>query len=127
MAAEWVVKAPEWGKGGGVGNGQWAVGSGQWVRFFVYRFYCPLTVCGEGCFRPRSRAGERGLVMLRDTNSKATHATPTTEGTNAMLKTLQDLFVHELKDVASAEDQLTKALPKMMKAAQHPDLKEGFA
>ena len=42
------------------------------------------------------------------------------------LKTLQDLFVHELKDLYSAETQLVKALPKMAKAATHEELKAGF-
>jgi ferritin-like metal-binding protein YciE len=42
------------------------------------------------------------------------------------LKTLQDLFVQELKDLYSAETQLVKALPKMAKAATHEDLKAGF-
>ena len=42
------------------------------------------------------------------------------------MDTLRDLFVHELKDVASAERQILKALPKMIKAATHPDLKQAF-
>jgi len=42
------------------------------------------------------------------------------------LKTLEDLFVHELKDLYSAEKQLVKALPKMAKAASSPKLRKGF-
>lgn len=42
------------------------------------------------------------------------------------LETLQDLFVHELKDLYSAENQLVKALPKMVKAATNEDLRAGF-
>jgi ferritin-like metal-binding protein YciE len=42
------------------------------------------------------------------------------------LTTLEDLFVHELKDLYSAETQLVKALPKMVKAATHEDLKAAF-
>lgn len=42
------------------------------------------------------------------------------------IKTLHDLFIHETKDLYSAENQLTKALPKMAKAASDPDLKAGF-
>jgi len=42
------------------------------------------------------------------------------------LKTLADLFHHELKDIYSAETQLVKALPKMAKAATHEELKVGF-
>jgi ferritin-like metal-binding protein YciE len=41
------------------------------------------------------------------------------------LKTLRDLFIHELKDLYSAEKQLVKALPKVAKAATNPDLKAG--
>jgi ferritin-like metal-binding protein YciE len=42
------------------------------------------------------------------------------------LNTLKDLFVHELKDLYSAETQLVKALPKMAKAAANEDLRAGF-
>jgi ferritin-like metal-binding protein YciE len=42
------------------------------------------------------------------------------------MKTLQDLFVHELKDLYSAEKQLTEALPKMAKAASSPELQNAF-
>jgi ferritin-like metal-binding protein YciE len=39
---------------------------------------------------------------------------------------LHELFLDELADIYSAEKQLTKALPKMAKAAQSPELKEAF-
>lgn len=42
------------------------------------------------------------------------------------IKTLQEAFVHELSDIYSAEKQLTKALPKLAKAATNPDLAAGF-
>ncbi len=42
------------------------------------------------------------------------------------LETLKDLYIHELKDLYSAEKQIVKALPKMVKAASHPKLKAGF-
>ncbi len=42
------------------------------------------------------------------------------------LETLKDLYIHELKDLHSAEKQLVKALPKMAKAAANEDLVEGF-
>jgi ferritin-like metal-binding protein YciE len=42
------------------------------------------------------------------------------------LKTLQDLFVDELKDIYSAEKQILRALPKMAKAASSPDLRRAF-
>lgn len=42
------------------------------------------------------------------------------------LESLQDLYVHELRDLYSAEKQIIKALPKMAKGAANPKLKEGF-
>jgi ferritin-like metal-binding protein YciE len=42
------------------------------------------------------------------------------------LSTLKDLYVHELKDLFSAEQQLVKALPKMAKAASNKELASGF-
>lgn len=40
--------------------------------------------------------------------------------------TLHDAFIDELRDAYDAEKQLTKALPKLSKAASHPDLREAF-
>lgn len=42
------------------------------------------------------------------------------------METLKDLYVEELKDLYSAENQIIKALPKMIKAASHDDLKQAF-
>jgi ferritin-like metal-binding protein YciE len=42
------------------------------------------------------------------------------------LNNLEDLFVHELKDLYSAEQQILKALPKMAEAAEHQELKRAF-
>jgi ferritin-like metal-binding protein YciE len=42
------------------------------------------------------------------------------------LKTIENLFVEELKDIYSAETQITKTLPKLVKAASSPDLKSAF-
>ena len=42
------------------------------------------------------------------------------------METLHDLYVEELKDLWSAETQLLKALPRMAKAATHPQLKRAF-
>lgn len=42
------------------------------------------------------------------------------------ISTLEEAFVHALSDVYSAEKQLTKALPKMAKAASNEELTEGF-
>ena len=45
---------------------------------------------------------------------------------NRTEKTLEDLFEDTLKDIYYAERQITRALPKMAKAAQSPELKAGF-
>jgi ferritin-like metal-binding protein YciE len=42
------------------------------------------------------------------------------------METLRDLFVHGLKDLYSAENQIIKALPKMIKSATSEELKEAF-
>ena len=42
------------------------------------------------------------------------------------LETLNKLFVHELKDIYSAENQILEALPKMAKKASHTELKNAF-
>jgi len=42
------------------------------------------------------------------------------------LETLRDLYIHELKDLYSAEQQLIKALPKMKKAAKNRSLAAAF-
>ncbi len=42
------------------------------------------------------------------------------------LDSLQQLFVEELRDLYSAETQLTKALPKFAKGAASPRLKQAF-
>jgi ferritin-like metal-binding protein YciE len=42
------------------------------------------------------------------------------------VRTLNDLFVDMIKDLYSAEAQIVKALPKMIKKSSAPDLKKGF-
>jgi ferritin-like metal-binding protein YciE len=42
------------------------------------------------------------------------------------LNSLHDLYVNELKDLYSAENQLLKALPKMAKAADADELRSAF-
>jgi ferritin-like metal-binding protein YciE len=42
------------------------------------------------------------------------------------IDTLQKLFVHELKDLYSAENQILEALPKMAKKASNPELRQAF-
>lgn len=42
------------------------------------------------------------------------------------VNSMEKLFVDELKDIYSAENQITKALPKMIKAASSSELKSAF-
>ncbi len=42
------------------------------------------------------------------------------------IKSMEDLFIHELSDIYSAEKQLSKALPKMARACENPKLTEAF-
>jgi ferritin-like metal-binding protein YciE len=55
------------------------------------------------------------------------------EGTQAMglfskdIKSMNDLFVHTLRDVFYAEKQIVKALPSMVDKATNAELKEGFS
>jgi len=39
---------------------------------------------------------------------------------------LQELYVEQLRDLYSAENQAVKALPKMAKAARSEQLRQGF-
>ena len=42
------------------------------------------------------------------------------------LESLRDLYVQQLQDLYSAENQLVQALPKMAQKATHPQLKKAF-
>jgi ferritin-like metal-binding protein YciE len=41
-------------------------------------------------------------------------------------KSLNELFVEELRDMYDGENRLTKALPKMARAAEHPELRSAL-
>jgi len=45
---------------------------------------------------------------------------------SADIKTINDLFVHMLRDIYYAENQIVKALPDMIKKANDPQLKQAF-
>ncbi len=42
------------------------------------------------------------------------------------IKTMDDLFLHTLKDIYYAENQITKALPEMIEKATDKQLEQGF-
>jgi ferritin-like metal-binding protein YciE len=66
------------------------------------------------------------------TTNSPRHCVPSTKRTGAMglftkdIKTMNDLFVHQLQDIYYAEKQLVKALPKMAEKATDKQLKQGF-
>jgi ferritin-like metal-binding protein YciE len=42
------------------------------------------------------------------------------------IKSMDDLFVHALRDIYYAENQILKSLPEMVEKAANPKLKQGF-
>jgi ferritin-like metal-binding protein YciE len=62
-------------------------------------------------------------VASRNATRRATAAE---EKNHMEMESLRELYVDELKDLWSAENQITKALPKMIKAASNPKLKKAF-
>ncbi|MEJ0013145.1 MAG: ferritin-like domain-containing protein [Bauldia sp.] len=42
------------------------------------------------------------------------------------IKTMDDLFVHQLRDIYYAEKQIVKALPEMIEKVSNPQLREGL-
>ncbi|SEN51797.1 Ferritin-like metal-binding protein YciE [Sphingomonas gellani] len=45
---------------------------------------------------------------------------------SADIKTFHDLYIHQLEDIYYAEQQITKALPKMIEKASDTQLRQGF-
>jgi ferritin-like metal-binding protein YciE len=95
----------------------------------VERFCLPEASCGSDT--PHLEAG----TWRRRDHSKpggALRGFPLSRRDKAMgffskdIKTLDDLFVHTLRDIYYAEKQIVEALPKMIEKATAPDLKAGF-
>src|SRR6478672_1952809 len=69
----------------------------------------------------------RRPVFLTDGGRAAlAHRTQSFPGGKMQNQNLKKLYVDELKDLFSAENQLLKALPKMAKAASSDELRSGF-
>ena len=87
-----------------------------------------LTLVGR--VHTAAAGGRLGCVGLRVAweVSRAITSTfrPSTNGGPMATNTLADLYTDELKDLYSAEQQILKALPKMIKAARHDELKHAF-
>jgi len=62
--------------------------------------------------------------MTQQTKSTMTSKMAQNGGTQ--INILNDLFVDQLRDLYSAEDQILQALPKMAQAAHSSDLKQAF-
>src|SRR5258708_13838500 len=67
---------------------------------------------GVACGRPRNR------VDLQEREAMALFSKD--------IQTMDDLFVHQLRDIYYAEKQIVKALPRMIDKASDSDLKTGL-
>jgi ferritin-like metal-binding protein YciE len=75
---------------------------------------------------------QSNIGRFRQTNRPRRGVPSTKKGPASMglftkdIKTMNDLFVHQLQDIYYAEKQLVKALPKMAEKATDKQLKQGF-
>jgi ferritin-like metal-binding protein YciE len=60
------------------------------------------------------------------TSTRRNQSAQSEESGGGMNNELHELFLEELADIYSAEQQLTKALPKMAKAAESEELRQAF-
>jgi ferritin-like metal-binding protein YciE len=77
------------------------------------------------------RGGVRASIALRWRRDRVPHTDPNRKA-EAMglfskdIKTMNDLFVHTLRDIYYAENQILKALPEMIEKATDAQLKQAF-
>src|ERR1700676_2859351 len=77
--------------------------------------------------RPRFRNLSRSILKrLRQVGLQEQTVKKKGELNIAVKQTVKDLLADEIKDLYSAERQLTKAIPKMAKGSTNPTLKEAF-
>src|SRR5690606_3737376 len=76
--------------------------------------------------RSRRVNARRGILHHRFPGRSLECATPHRRSTTIAVKTLEELFVHQLSDIYSAEKQLTKALPRLARAAAAEELSAAF-
>jgi ferritin-like metal-binding protein YciE len=78
--------------------------------------------------RTSSPADERGISIasVRVHSKRPLHPTSGPEAP-VQMNSLQELYVEELKDLYNAEQQILKALPKMMRAASDRQLQRAFS
>ena len=77
-----------------------------------------FATCGRSICDPLRRAATEMQPGSNKNNSQKKE--------NMKLDTLEQLYINELRDLYSAENQLLKALPKMAKGASSPELKDAF-
>jgi ferritin-like metal-binding protein YciE len=105
-----------------------------WLLFHLWRYCCSIATFS----RRRNNRAIRRLAPLSATEHIGVSATKgravlfPNQRTQTMglftkdIKTMNDLFIHQLQDIYYAEKQLVKALPKMAEKATDKQLKQGF-
>jgi ferritin-like metal-binding protein YciE len=89
------------------------------------------TVCRLRSWLGVTRGGVRASIALRWRRDRVPHTDPNRKA-EAMglfskdIKTMNDLFVHTLRDIYYAENQILKALPEMIEKATDAQLKQAF-
>lgn len=73
----------------------------------------------------RNTSSSRSTIA-RSSRARGGQSSEYESESNGQDNELNELFLDELADIYNAEQQLTKALPKMAKAAQNEELREGF-
>src|SRR5690606_34774002 len=84
--------------------------------------WCPR---GEGCSIVKA-GGAFFHPVFDPVFLKSSLPPPHLRGTHMAVKTIEELFIHELSDIYSAEKQLPKALPRLAKAAAAEELTSAF-
>jgi len=80
----------------------------------------------KGAMKKRSGKNQSSSRSNKTTTRRNPSAQSEDESDGGMNNALHELFLEELADIYSAEQQLTKALPKMAKAAESDELREAF-
>jgi ferritin-like metal-binding protein YciE len=65
-------------------------------------------------------------MIKRTSKQSGSRSSSMDDQSSNMNNDLHELFLEELADIYNAEQQLTKALPKMAKAAESDELRSGF-
>jgi ferritin-like metal-binding protein YciE len=88
--------------------------------------FSPRPVGGPTCKTSQVRCARVPAGLARTAAVPPHQINPQHTRLMASLENLHDLFVHELRDLFDAENQLIRALPLMAKAATSERLREGF-